>query len=788
MKKPMMVLICAMMAFSACNKDDDGPVKEPKNETVKPPKEETVEPPAVLTGVFRDSEVQGLSFSTTTQNGITNDKGEFTYLEGETVTFKVGELTLGSATGAALITPISLLQTVDASASIESHEVQNMAAFLQTLDKDADHSNGIEINASVVGAIGLPGIDFSVPIESTLADIVLNVAQNEGTALKIVYPGEAAENMAGALNIEYTASPNYTLTHFMPTLKAYFQSYDRNHTPASAVYKNTFDEEGKLLSTSIISRFSGKVFYDFTFSAYATNGQPTNGSYTQYNAASLNGGSFGFQTSMLDIELTYNADNQLATFTELRDGQRFNTNQFTAFDEENRPLAYFRDLAENDSDVTFTISLSFTYENGLIKTSGRDYYREETGEDYYYLDETQRDFTYTYNEYNNITVIDYPRSFEFTSILNGEENNSLLESVAKETFKYDSSQKLTSITKNEQGTNTDGSSFLQNSVSIFDENELLESQNYTSPNSETSIDYEAGLQVSYVSIFNGQVTREEEYGDDGSSVSTTYYYDVNGNLKDTIKREYNADFNLFNEVYTYFFEDGTVDAIYDLDYDANGNRIKETGLDANGDIFSVWYYEKNLLTRQDIYFEGEFDYYSEYTYNDTIELIALRNFWPDGELFGMIAYTYYPDGNWESLTYSDANGEVYLNDFYEYDEDGFLLRITGTGGNGITNYILFYENGVLVREEIYDDSGELVDVIEYNTTGKSSVLAQKRSNITANIVAMPAQNHTFVRETSAFNSTTISSQRRKNKVKIPTNNKHLQRASTRIQKIRMGTE
>jgi len=72
----MLVLICALMALVGCNKDDDNPVI-PKEETVDPPKEETVNPPTVLTGVFRDSEVQGLSFTTATQAGTTNDKGEY---------------------------------------------------------------------------------------------------------------------------------------------------------------------------------------------------------------------------------------------------------------------------------------------------------------------------------------------------------------------------------------------------------------------------------------------------------------------------------------------------------------------------------------------------------------------------------------------------------------------------------------------------------------------------------------------------------------------------------------
>ncbi|MFT6370713.1 MAG: hypothetical protein ACJAWH_001797 [Maribacter sp.] len=39
-----------------------------------------------------------------------------------------------------------------------------MAAFLQTLNQDNDHNNGIEITIEMAIAIGLSSIDFSTPI------------------------------------------------------------------------------------------------------------------------------------------------------------------------------------------------------------------------------------------------------------------------------------------------------------------------------------------------------------------------------------------------------------------------------------------------------------------------------------------------------------------------------------------------------------------------------------------------------------------------------------------------
>lgn len=41
----------------------------------------------VLTGVFVDSAVQGVAYTTATQLGTTNELGQFSYMAGENVTF-----------------------------------------------------------------------------------------------------------------------------------------------------------------------------------------------------------------------------------------------------------------------------------------------------------------------------------------------------------------------------------------------------------------------------------------------------------------------------------------------------------------------------------------------------------------------------------------------------------------------------------------------------------------------------------------------------------------------------
>jgi hypothetical protein len=112
--------------------------------------------PAVATGQFTDSPVKGLQYRTASQAGETGTNGEFRYLPGETVTFFVGDITLGAAVGAAKVTPFDLagiapLTTIPNSGqtTLAFDQAINLAIFLQTLDADGNPANGIEIPAQI---------------------------------------------------------------------------------------------------------------------------------------------------------------------------------------------------------------------------------------------------------------------------------------------------------------------------------------------------------------------------------------------------------------------------------------------------------------------------------------------------------------------------------------------------------------------------------------------------------------------------------------------------------------
>lgn len=143
--------------------------------TVSPPPP----PPVTNTGIFLDSAVEGLTYqSGSNPPGTTDANGTFIYTPGETLTFSVGGVVLGTLPdGAAVITPSDF----GAAAEI------NIARFLQTLDADGDPSNGIDLTAAAIALEGTVLDDAVFVSDATTFEIAiapaLEVALGPGVAL-----------------------------------------------------------------------------------------------------------------------------------------------------------------------------------------------------------------------------------------------------------------------------------------------------------------------------------------------------------------------------------------------------------------------------------------------------------------------------------------------------------------------------------------------------------------------------------------------------------------------------
>ncbi|QAR32057.1 hypothetical protein EP073_01155 [Geovibrio thiophilus] len=98
-------------------------------------------------GVFTDAPVQGLSYSAEPSglSGVTNEKGEFDFLEGDNVTFRIGNLVLGSVRATAFVTPFDIADydnAVDIARLLQS--VGSVSSGVIVLDSQGASSvNGI---------------------------------------------------------------------------------------------------------------------------------------------------------------------------------------------------------------------------------------------------------------------------------------------------------------------------------------------------------------------------------------------------------------------------------------------------------------------------------------------------------------------------------------------------------------------------------------------------------------------------------------------------------------------
>ncbi len=141
-------------------------------------KSEEAAPSAVLRGVFLDGPVGGLTYATPTLKGVTKADGVFEYRAGETVTFAIGDIVLGKASGKDVITPLDI---VPEAKDVKDQRVVNICVVLQTLDDDGNPENGIVISEKVASMVSLYGkeMNFNKPVRAFSFDGGLRGAMAE---------------------------------------------------------------------------------------------------------------------------------------------------------------------------------------------------------------------------------------------------------------------------------------------------------------------------------------------------------------------------------------------------------------------------------------------------------------------------------------------------------------------------------------------------------------------------------------------------------------------------------
>ena len=121
----------------------------------------TISASQTKTGKFAN--VSGLQYTSGTLSGMTASDGEFSYLDGASISFNIGNVVLGSALGADIITPLVL--------SFDENDstvyAVNLLRFLSSLDADGDNGNGITLSDEVI-AVATIGLQLILVVKNSI--------------------------------------------------------------------------------------------------------------------------------------------------------------------------------------------------------------------------------------------------------------------------------------------------------------------------------------------------------------------------------------------------------------------------------------------------------------------------------------------------------------------------------------------------------------------------------------------------------------------------------------------
>lgn len=156
--------------------EDDEPL--PTGWSTPPAPPAAPAPGATQPGTFLDAPVQGIDYESGGLAGTTNARGRFEYASGAPVTFRIGNVGLGSGLGRPLMTTMNLAEL----GSDTLTQVRNKHRFLQMLDADGNPDNGILISENVRAvAADWAQVDFTTDdLPAALADIIAAASAADG--------------------------------------------------------------------------------------------------------------------------------------------------------------------------------------------------------------------------------------------------------------------------------------------------------------------------------------------------------------------------------------------------------------------------------------------------------------------------------------------------------------------------------------------------------------------------------------------------------------------------------
>ena len=214
-------LVCLLALLTACGSDGSDSAAT-NNTPVTPPAPAPVTP-EIFTGQFIDSAVEGLNYQTQTQSGTTNAQGEFSFSANETVTFSIGAITFPTVDATLIITPLSLFTTED----VNDLMVINTLRMLQSLDEDADPTNGIKIPSIVHELAANLTLDFSS--DEFAAQVEALLTASSAMNLSLISIDDALYHFQQTLaDMNQQSNSSCEKTHNMVGWNGYFSTLAHN--------------------------------------------------------------------------------------------------------------------------------------------------------------------------------------------------------------------------------------------------------------------------------------------------------------------------------------------------------------------------------------------------------------------------------------------------------------------------------------------------------------------------------------------------------------------------------
>jgi hypothetical protein len=191
-------------------------------------------------GVFLDSAVANIGYRTETLEGVTNSLGEYDYVDGETVTFFIGDLELPPVTAAGTVTPLGLAGSDD----ISNSTVVNIIRLLQTLDEDGNPDNGITITETAKSAATQVDFELSITDFESSSAVTTLVANSGSSNVELISQNDAIDHFADTLRDKGLVDD---FSFYAATLPGVYEVVGINDDGLPETAQYTFNEDGTVV-------------------------------------------------------------------------------------------------------------------------------------------------------------------------------------------------------------------------------------------------------------------------------------------------------------------------------------------------------------------------------------------------------------------------------------------------------------------------------------------------------------------------------------------------------------